>query len=103
MKHLIVATTLAFSACTTMTPHVDHIMLGAANLDAGIHELEALTGVRAVYGGEHPNLGTHNALVSLGSNTYLEVIAPRAGAKVSDDLADLAKLEHLTPVRWERS
>jgi hypothetical protein len=83
-----------------MHPHVDHIMLGAANLDAGVRELESLTGIRAVYGGEHPHLGTHNAIVSLGPETYIEVIAPRAGATVSDDLADLAKLEHLTPVGW---
>lgn len=100
MRYLIVAAAFALTACTTMTPHVDHIMLGAANLDAGVRELESLTGIRAVYGGEHPHLGTHNAIVSLGPETYIEVIAPRAGAKVSDDLADLAKLEHLTPVGW---
>ena len=91
---------VALTACTTMKPHVDHVMLGISDLDRGIRELESLTGVRAVLGGEHPGRGTHNALVSLGTDTYIEVIAPRAGATVSADLADLAKLEHLTPVGW---
>ena len=91
---------LLLTACTTMQPHVDHIMLGAANLDAGVRELESLIGIRAVYGGEHPHLGTHNAIVSLGPQTYIEVIAPRAGAKLSDDLAELPKLEHITPIGW---
>jgi len=91
---------LTACASTPPPPHVDHVMLGIADLDRGIRELESLTGVRAVYGGEHPDRGTHNALVSLGSDTYIEIIAPRAGATVSPDLAGLAKLEHLTPVGW---
>jgi len=92
---------VALTACaSTPPPHVDHIMLGVSDLDRGIQELQSLTGIRAVYGGEHPNRGTHNALVSLGADTYIEVIAPRAGATVSADLAGLAKLEHLTPVGW---
>jgi len=85
------------TACASVpppAPHVDHVMLGISDLDRGIRELESLTGVRAVYGGEHPGRGTHNALVSLGADTYVEIIAPRAGA------GDLAKLEHLTPVGW---
>ncbi|HJW94920.1 MAG TPA: VOC family protein [Thermoanaerobaculia bacterium] len=94
------AAILLLTACTAVNPHIDHIMLGAANLDSGIRELEALTGIRAVYGGEHPHLGTHNALISLGPQTYLEVIAPRDGAKLDADLAGLTKLEHITPVGW---
>ena len=55
---------------------VDHLVYASADLERGIAEVEQLLGIRASLGGQHPNWGTRNALVALGPNSYLEIIAP---------------------------
>lgn len=55
---------------------VDHLVYAVADLGQGIAEIERLLGVRAAPGGKHTGRGTHNALLSLGTGTYLELIAP---------------------------
>ena len=55
---------------------VDHLVFTRPELTDGIDELEELCGVRASVGGRHADWGSHNALLSLGPRTYLEIIAP---------------------------
>jgi Glyoxalase-like domain len=55
---------------------IDHLVYAVSDLDAGIDRIERLLGVRPVPGGRHASWGTHNALVGLAPDTYLEIIAP---------------------------
>jgi hypothetical protein len=78
---------------------IDHILIGVADLDRGIEELTKATGVRPVYGGKHPR-GTHNALLSLGGHTYLELIALQPDATSVPGMDDLRTLTKPTPIGW---
>lgn len=58
-----------------MTLGLDHLVYATPSLEEGIEEVERLLGVRAAFGGKHTGRGTHNALLSLGADCYLEIIA----------------------------
>src|SRR6266436_7274128 len=83
-------------------PMLDHILLGCNDLQRGIAFVEQHTGVRAAFGGVHPRRGTQNALLSLGTRRYLEIIAPdpQQTSSSSELPAKLKKLTEPRLVGW---
>ena len=106
---------LAIAAGSALAPRVvwaaeqvptmlDHILLGCSDLDQGIAIVERHSGVRPAFGGVHPGRGTQNALLSLGNQHYLEVIAPdpkqNVDAKGPSLLSALKQLSQPRLVDW---
>ena len=63
---------------------LDHLVITAPTLAAGLEWVEETLGVTPQAGGDHQRMGTHNALLRLGDETYLEVIAPNPAASRPD-------------------
>lgn len=59
-----------------MLRFVDHLVYVTPDLDEGVRFIEHLFGTDVIEGGRHENWGTWNALVSLGTTSYLEIIGP---------------------------
>lgn len=60
---------------------IDHITITAPTLEAGAELVENSLGVTSQKGGKHPRMGTHNLLLRLGEDIFLEVIACNPEAK----------------------
>ena len=67
-----------------LTSHLDHIIIVAPSLPAGVEYVCQTLGVTPQPGGEHPRMGTHNALLKLGNEMFLEVIAINPDAPAPD-------------------
>jgi hypothetical protein len=79
----------------------DHLAVSALTLAEGAAAVWALLGVPLEAGGKHGLMGTHNRLLSLGPDAYLEVIAidpdaPPPGRARWFDLDDFAGKPRLT-------
>ena len=59
-----------------MVARLDHITVVASSLETGSAYVEAALGRAPGAGRAHPRMATHNLLLALGSNAYLEVISP---------------------------
>lgn len=58
-----------------MTLAIDHLVVAARTLDEGSEWIASRLGVAPAGGGRHDFMGTHNRLLGLGPDAYLEVIA----------------------------
>jgi hypothetical protein len=81
-------------------PEIDHLIYAAPSLEAGIDAIETRLGARAVAGGRHPAWGTHNALLALGPDVYLEILAPEPGTRPPPRLVDFARSDLPRLVTW---
>jgi len=83
-----------------LTATCDHLLWGVGDLGAGIAALAELTDVRAAPSGQHPDLGTHNAIAALGRKRFLEVIAPDPALQPGALAGRLAELKAPTLIMW---
>jgi hypothetical protein len=97
---LVAAPHLAWPASHHVPAALDHVILGCNDLDAGVEYVYQRTGVRAAAGGVHPGAGTKNALLSLGTLRYLEIIAPDPLQAASTDPRHVATLKSPALVGW---
>lgn len=54
---------------------LDHLTVVAKSLAEGAEHIRATLGIEMPSGGSHPQMGTHNRLMALGPDSFLELIA----------------------------
>ena len=79
---------------------IDHIVFAVPDLIWGIEYIKEKTGISPVIGGQHQGLGSWNALLSLGPNVYLEIIAPDPKQPIKPIWLGLKNLQSPRLTRW---
>jgi hypothetical protein len=77
---------------------LDHIVVAALTLEQGVKYVKDCLGAEPYGGGRHLQQGTHNKVMRLGDEVYLEVIAPDPTSTTKTQwfsLADKKMLESL--------
>jgi len=64
---------------------LDHLVYAVPDLSGAIEDIERRLVVKPDLGGRHAGGFTHNALLSLGEGSYLEIIAPVPGTEAPAD------------------
>jgi hypothetical protein len=67
-----------------MRTNLDHLVIAAETLEQGVDYVRSELGVALPKGGVHKTMGTHNHLMQLGNNSYLEVIAIDPAGTIPD-------------------
>ncbi len=86
-----------------MSLALDHLVVAARTLEEGAAWLEARVGVAPSGGRAHPRMGTHNRLLSLGPDAYLEIIAIDPSAPAPAHPRWFSLDDHATRARLARS
>ena len=81
---------------------MDHLVFAALDLEEGVRHVERLTGARMSPGGRHHGFGSHNRLLRLGDDCYMEVVAidPDQPAPEGPRWFGLDSLEEPRLVTW---
>ena len=96
-----------------MPTRIDHLVIAAGTLEQGVAYVRECLGVSMPFGGVHAKMGTHNHLMQLGNDSFLEVIAINRDIEPPDrprwfGMADLGcrlqrlEIHHPYP-RWLKS
>lgn len=68
---------------------LDHVIMFVIDLARGVEEFDSRFGTRPEFGGSHPDLGSSNALVSMGGS-YLELLSSSKQSAVAQDFSLVA-------------
>ena len=61
---------------------IDHLVIGAAELDKATKQIQSFIKAEFLAGGKHPLMATHNRLIKLQKSIYMEIIAADPSASL---------------------